>query len=74
MSGPAPNGLTGRMKPEASTKKGYVLMLPERTKGMVKSYYEDSAERAKASGQVQGMLSFFLFSEGLFSYIPLLEF
>ena len=41
---------------------------------MVKSYYEDSAERAKASGQVQGMLSFFLFSEGLFSYIPLLEF
>lgn len=43
-SGPAPNGLTSRMKPEASTKKGYVLMLPERTKGMGKGYYEDSAE------------------------------
>lgn len=27
-----------------------------------------------ASGQAQGMFSFFLFSEGLFSYIPLLEF
>lgn len=27
-----------------------------------------------ASGQVQGMFSFFLFLEGLFSYIPLLEF
>lgn len=48
MSGPALNGLTGRMKPEASTKKGHVLMLPERTKGMVKGYYKDSAEQAKA--------------------------
>ena len=74
-SGPAPNGLTGRMKPEASTKKGHVLMLSKWTKGMVKGYYEDSAERAKAfvqsirpsAGDVQ-LLSIFRRAVQLYSF------
>ena len=74
-SGPAPNGLTGRMKPEASTKKGHVLMLSEWTKDMVKGYYEDSAERAKAfvrsirpsAGDVQ-LLSIFRRAVQLYSF------
>ena len=76
-SGPAPNGLTGRMKPEASTKKGHVLMLSEWTKDMRAIMRIQQSEQkllSGVSGQAQGMFSFFLFSEGLFSYIPLLEF
>ena len=74
-SGPASNGLIGRMKPEVNTKKGHVLMLPKQTKGMVKGYYEDSAERAKAfvcsirpsTGDVQ-FLSIFRRAVQLYSF------
>ena len=80
MSGPAPNGLNGRMKPEARTKNGHVLILPERTKGMVKGYYKDSAERAKAfvqsirpsAGDAQ-LLSIFRRAVQLYSFTGVLS-